>query len=148
RVGGNVERSFVERSSRLSEDARRVLLFVAAGDPADSDAVWAAFEAAGISSEAVLEAQRHGLLAAGSRLDFCHPLARAAVYHVAAPASRRGGHAGLAAAAGRPPLSHPLGGYAAHNVAAPASRRAVHPALAATASPPDRRAWHRAAASS
>src|SRR4029453_13346223 len=79
RVGGNVERSFVERSSRLSEDARRVLLFVAAGDPADSDAVWAAFEAAGISSEAVLEAQRHGLLAAGSRLDFCHPLARSAV---------------------------------------------------------------------
>jgi DNA-binding CsgD family transcriptional regulator len=113
RVGGNVERSFVERSSRLSKDARRVLLFVAAGDPADSDAVWAALEAAGISSEAVLEAQRQGLLAAGSRLDFCHPLARSAVY----------------------------------NVAAPASRRAVHAALAAAASHPDRRAWHRAAAS-
>jgi DNA-binding CsgD family transcriptional regulator len=113
RVGGNVERSFVERSSRLSEDARRVLVFAAAGDPADSDAVWAALEAAGISSEAVMEAQRHGLLAAGSRLDFCHPLARSAVY----------------------------------NVAPPASRRAVHAALAATASHPDRRAWHRAAAS-
>jgi DNA-binding CsgD family transcriptional regulator len=91
-VSVRVERGFLERSSRLSPEARRALLYAAAGDPAESDATWAALEAEGIPREAVTESENAGLLVHGSRLDFCHPLARSALYQSAAPAERRAAH--------------------------------------------------------
>jgi DNA-binding CsgD family transcriptional regulator len=113
----SVERSFLERSSRLSANARRALLFAAAGDPTDSAAIWIALEGEQISADAVAEAQAEGLLVRGRRLDFCHPLARSAIWQGAPPGRRRAAHAALAATATQP------------------DRRAWH--LAAAASGPD-----------
>ena len=118
-VGESVERSFLERSSRLSADARRALLFAAAGDPTESEAIWAALEREQISTDAVSEAQGGGALVRGRRLDFCHPLARSAIAQAAPPAKLRATHAALAATARRP------------------ERRAWH--LAAAAEGPDER---------
>jgi DNA-binding CsgD family transcriptional regulator len=101
-VSESVERRLLERSSRLSADARRALLFAAAGDPTESEAIWAALEGEQISADAVSEAQSEGLLVRGRRLDFCHPLARSAIWHAAPPAERRTVHAALAATAMRP----------------------------------------------
>ena len=101
-VGKSVERSFLERSSRLSADARRALLFAAAGDPTESEATWAALEREQISSGAISEAQEEGLLVRGRRLEFCHPLARSAISQAAPPAELRAAHAGLAATARLP----------------------------------------------
>jgi hypothetical protein len=71
-VGESVERSFLERSSRLSADARQALLFAAAGDPNEPDAIWAALEGEQVSADAISEGQAEGLLVRGHRLDFCH----------------------------------------------------------------------------
>ena len=101
-VGEGVERSFLERSSRLSADARRALLIVAAGDPSESDAIWAALESGRISVAAVSEAQAEGLLARGHRLGFCHPLARHAISQAAPPVELRAAHAALAGTATLP----------------------------------------------
>ena len=100
-VSESVERRLLERSSHLSAPARRALLFTAAGDPTESEGIWAALEEEEISPDAVSEAQAEGLLVRGRRLDFCHPLARSAIWHAAAPADRRAVHAALAATAVR-----------------------------------------------
>jgi DNA-binding CsgD family transcriptional regulator len=116
-VGESVERSFLERSARLSADARRALLLAAAGDPTESEAIWAALEVEQISEDAVSEAQAAGLLVRGRRLEFSHPLARSAITQGAPPARLRAAHTALATTATRQ------------------ERRAWH--LAAAASGPD-----------
>jgi DNA-binding CsgD family transcriptional regulator len=93
-VGPGVERLFLERVKALKEDAQRALLLVAAGDPGDPDALFDAL-AAGVDQESVRAAEEAGLLRPG-RLEFCHPLARSAVYQGARPGERRAAHAALA----------------------------------------------------
>ena len=102
----------------LSPEARRTLLLIAAGDPNDPDALWAALEKEGLHAGALAEARSAGLLGL-ERLEFCHPLARSAVYQLARPADRRAAHAALSTATAEP------------------DRRAWH--LAAAACGPDER---------
>ncbi|TMK79736.1 MAG: helix-turn-helix transcriptional regulator [Actinobacteria bacterium] len=95
-VGKAVERAFLERSSQLSAGAQHALLLVAASDPGEPEALWAALESEGIDAASLAEAERAGLLARGKRVDFSHPLARSALYHSAMPAERRAAHLTLA----------------------------------------------------
>src|SRR6266852_1591347 len=95
-ISREIERGFSERARLLPRDARRVVLIVAAGSPADEDAVWLAFEREGLGEEAVAAATSAGLLAR-DRLEFSHPLARSAVYQAARAKDRRSAHATLAA---------------------------------------------------
>jgi hypothetical protein len=95
-VGVAVERAFLERSARLSARAQRALLLVAASNPDEPEALWAALEADGIRADSLAEAERVRLLTPGRRLDFAHPLARSALYQAAAPADRRAAHGLLA----------------------------------------------------
>lgn len=95
-VGSSVEHAFLLRSSRLSRDAQRALLVVAASDPAEPEALWAALESEAIGSDPLTEAEEAGLLVRGSRLTFTHPLARSALYQAATPAERRAVHRTLA----------------------------------------------------
>ena len=93
-LGVGVERAFLDRVGALNEDAQRGLLLVAAGDPADAETLWRALAASGLDA-AIEEAEAAALLFP-RRLQFCHPLARSAVYERARPAERRAAHALLA----------------------------------------------------
>jgi DNA-binding CsgD family transcriptional regulator len=114
-VSEAVERTFLERSSRLSADARRALLLVAVSGSDAPEALWAALDLEQISADSLGEAERAGLIVQGRRPDFSHPLARSAIYHGAPPAERRAAHRVLAASATEP------------------DRGAWHEAMAATA---------------
>ncbi len=99
-----VERTYLRRLSEVSEDARRVLLLMAASGMAGPDLVRRAADRLGLRHEAVEEAEAAtGLVVARGRgLDFVHPLAAAAVYHAASPAARRAAHRALAAVMSEP----------------------------------------------
>ncbi len=102
-VGRAVERAFLQRSSRLSAPAQRaLLLLVAASDPGEQEALWAALESEGKTDEALAEAERAGFLTRGSRLELSHPLARSALYQAASPAERRSAHKALGSATRAP----------------------------------------------
>jgi DNA-binding NarL/FixJ family response regulator len=100
-VGAEIERAFLGRVDALSGEAQRALLLVAAGDVGDPDTLWQALAAAGLDGDAVEEGEESGLLLPG-QLQFCHPLARSAVYQGARPAERRAVHAALAGASTEP----------------------------------------------
>lgn len=100
-VAAEIERSFLARANALSGAAQRALILVAAGDPSDADALWRALAAERLDHEAVPEVEQAGLLLSG-RLEFCHPLARSAIYQIARPADRRAAHARLADATDEP----------------------------------------------
>lgn len=117
-VSAEIQSAFLQRTTGLSDDAREALLLVAAGEPDDPDALWSALERRSLSGASLAEAADAGLLTQDGP-DFCHPLARSAIYQAARPAARRAAHAALAEATAR---SH---------------RRAWH--LAAAADAPDER---------
>ncbi len=96
-VGAEIERAYGERVRALSEQARNALLLVAAGDPGDPDGLSQALTNASIGRPALAESEDAGLLMP-ERLEFCHPLARSAVYQLATPGNRRAAHTALAAA--------------------------------------------------
>jgi DNA-binding CsgD family transcriptional regulator len=100
-VGAEIERAFLARARPLSREAQRALLLVAAGDPGDAETLSEALSAAMLDAEPVAEAEDAGLLRPG-HLDFCHPLARSAIYRTARPRDRRAAHAALAAASVAP----------------------------------------------
>ena len=114
-VSEAVERTFLERASRLSADARRALLLVAVSGSDAPEVLWTALELEHISADSLGEAERAGLIVQGRRPDFSHPLARSAIYHGAPPADRRAAHRVLAASTTEP------------------DRGAWHEAMAATA---------------
>jgi DNA-binding CsgD family transcriptional regulator len=91
-VGERVQRSFLQRASSLSEDARWALLLAAADDSPEVHRLGRRASLAGFE-----EAEAASLIALhGDRIVFRHPLVRASVYHGATPASRRSAHAALA----------------------------------------------------
>jgi DNA-binding CsgD family transcriptional regulator len=94
----SVERAYLRRADGLSENARRVLLVMAASGSADLRVVRRAAAAQALSSTDVDVAEAaSGLIRhRGDRVEFVHPLARAAIYHAASPADRRAAHAALA----------------------------------------------------
>jgi DNA-binding CsgD family transcriptional regulator/predicted ATPase len=116
-VSARVERAFLTRVDRLSEETQTLLLVAAADDSGELATVLRASAHLGASVEALDEAEQAGLAHAHeTRLELRHPLVRSAVYQ-AAPLSRR---------------------QAAHRALASVLDRDVDA---------DRRAWHRAAAS-
>jgi len=118
-VATTVERAYLRRAVGLPEGARRALLLMAAAGSADLAAIHRAGDVLGLQAPDVhaAEATTGLVVERGGRLEFVHPLARAAVYHAAPPADRREAHRALAAVATDPD---------------DADRRAWHLAAAAT----------------
>ncbi|RDG38775.1 AAA family ATPase [Streptomyces corynorhini] len=116
-VPSRIERSFRDRLSGLSDGARS-LLTVASADPiGDPGLLWPAARRLGLDIRAAgADATATGLIEFSTRVSFCHPLARSAVYRAAAAEERRTAHRALAE------VTDPV-------------------------TDPDRRAWHRAQAS-
>jgi DNA-binding CsgD family transcriptional regulator len=98
-VATSVERAYLRRVSALSGDGRRALLLLAASGSSDTSLVRRAALAMGLSAGAVEEAEGAAIVEPrGDRLEFVHPLARAAIYHSASPPERRSAHRALSAA--------------------------------------------------
>jgi DNA-binding CsgD family transcriptional regulator/predicted ATPase len=116
-VSARVERAFLARVDRLSEQTQTLLLVAAADDTGELATVLRAAAQLGATAEALDSAEQAGLAhVRGTRLELRHPLVRSAVYQ-AAPLSKR---------------------QAAHRALASVLDDEVDA---------DRRAWHRAAAS-
>jgi DNA-binding CsgD family transcriptional regulator/tetratricopeptide (TPR) repeat protein len=100
-VTERVERVFLDRARRLSDDAQTLLLVAAADDSARLATVLQAGEVLGADPEALAEVERSGLVtvtdsAADQVVAMRHPLVRSAVYSAAPTAERRRAHAALA----------------------------------------------------
>jgi DNA-binding CsgD family transcriptional regulator len=100
-----IENSFARRFSQLPPDTRRLLLIASAESLGDVVLVMRAAERLGISLEAMAPATAAGLIDAGPRLRFRHPLARSAVYGEASAEDRRAVHRALAEAIDPDPAS-------------------------------------------
>ncbi|HWO63120.1 MAG TPA: AAA family ATPase [Umezawaea sp.] len=96
-VPSRVERGFQARLAGLSADAR-LLLVVASADPTgDPGLLWPAARLLDLDVVAAgAEATATGLVEFSTRVRFCHPLARSAVYRAAAADQRRTAHRVLA----------------------------------------------------
>jgi DNA-binding CsgD family transcriptional regulator len=97
-VSSRIELSFQTRVAGLSTEARQLLIIAAADPVGDPALLWRAAEAAGLDVASARQAEPSGLVEFGTRVRFCHPLARSAVYHAASLDERRQAHHGLAAA--------------------------------------------------
>lgn len=96
-VTGTVERVFLNRARRLSDDAQQLLLVVAADDSARLATVLQATAALGADPGALTELEESGLVAvAEGHVTLRHPLVRSAVYSAAPSGQRRQVHAALA----------------------------------------------------
>ncbi|MGP2438647.1 AAA family ATPase [Streptomyces sp. JW3] len=96
-VPTRIERGFRARLAGLA-DAARLLLTVASADPTgDPGLLWPAARRLGLDpATAGAAATGTGLIEFGTRVRFCHPLARSAVYRAAPPALRHTAHRVLA----------------------------------------------------
>ena len=95
----SVERSYLRRADGLADGARHVLLLMSASGTAERALVRraaAALEIAPDDVERAEEAERLVRVIA-DRVEFVHPLARAAIYHSASAPQRRAAHRALAA---------------------------------------------------
>ena len=100
-VTGGVERVFAERAERLSQDAQRLLLLVAADDSAQPSVVRAAARHLGIDPDSLDEVERSGLVTVvEDQLELRHPLVRSAIYNGATSVARRAAHRALAESLG------------------------------------------------
>jgi DNA-binding CsgD family transcriptional regulator len=96
-VTQRIERVFLDRARRLSEDAQVVLLVVAADDSARAGVVAHAAQTLGADPDSLAELERSGLVTvAGDRITLRHPLVRSAMYAAAPSPDRRRAHAALA----------------------------------------------------
>jgi DNA-binding CsgD family transcriptional regulator len=101
-VTERIERVFLDRARRLSEDAQTMLLVASADDSSRLATVLQAAESLGADTGSLAELERSGLVAVtGGQLTLRHPLVRSAMYDSAASAERRRVHAALAAALNR-----------------------------------------------
>src|SRR6266545_4437809 len=120
RAGTAVEHGFLGRLAKLSSSTRRALLVVAASDVAEVGALSRALAVLGLDTQSLEPAEQLGLVTLASSVDFCHPLARSAIYAAAEAIDRSEAHGALAFAA---------------DAAGEADRQAWH--LAASARAPD-----------
>jgi DNA-binding CsgD family transcriptional regulator len=92
-----VERAFLHRCRRLSEQVQTLLLLAAADDTGRVDTLQAAASRLGVRAGAWEEAERSGLLTVtGDVAAVRHPLVRSAVYQAATSVERRHAHRALA----------------------------------------------------
>jgi tetratricopeptide (TPR) repeat protein len=115
-----VEHDFIRRLAPLPSSTRRALLVVAASDVRELRALSRALAVLGLDSPELQPAEQAGLVTLTSSVDFCHPLARSAIYGAADESERSQAHGALAVAA---------------EAAGESDRRAWH--LAAAARAPD-----------
>ncbi|MGI5231805.1 helix-turn-helix transcriptional regulator [Actinoallomurus sp. CA-142502] len=98
-VGPRLRRAFCARVEALEPSARALLLLAAAEDRGDRHVVHRAGSGWGVDTSTWEEVLRSGLIrASGARLEFRHPLIRAAVYDGAPFLERQAAHRALAAA--------------------------------------------------
>lgn len=94
-----VERAFLSRCRRLSEEAQSLLLVAAADDTGRVDTLRTAASRLGVRPAAWEESERSGLLiVTGDVAAVRHPLVRSAVYQAATSFERRQAHLALAVA--------------------------------------------------
>jgi DNA-binding CsgD family transcriptional regulator len=92
-----VERAFLDRCRRLSEQGQTLLLVAAADDTGRVDIVRQAAARCGVPATAWAEAERSGLLAVtGAGVAVRHALVRSAIYQAAGSVERRRAHRALA----------------------------------------------------
>ncbi|GAA5142182.1 LuxR family transcriptional regulator [Pseudonocardia adelaidensis] len=95
-LAGRLEQSFIQRIDSLPAETRRFLFVAAAEFVGDLTGLLRANDELGIDAEAVVPAERAGLIELGARVRFRHPLVRSAAYRAAPPDERRRAHAALA----------------------------------------------------
>jgi DNA-binding CsgD family transcriptional regulator len=100
RARSAVERILVRRLAQLPGSTRRAVLVAAASDVGELRDLSHALAVLGLDSEALDEAERAGVVTLGSSVEFCHPLARSAIYGAANDSDRSEAHGALAVAAG------------------------------------------------
>ena len=95
----SVERSYLRRADGLTDGTRRILQLMSASGVADLAVVRRAAGVLEIAAEDIERAEgTEGLVrVVADRVEFVHPLARAAIYHSASAAQRRAAHRALAA---------------------------------------------------
>ena len=94
-----VERTFLDRSRRLTSAAQALLLVAAADDYGQVAIIQGAATALDLGDEALAEAEDSGLVrVSGAELRLRHPLVRSAVYGAATVLQRQRVHGALAAA--------------------------------------------------
>lgn len=94
-----VERGYGDRIAGLSAAARLLLVAASADPTGDSGLLWQAAGLLGIDLPASsAEAAATGLAEFGTRVRFCHPLARSAVYRAGRAQERHAAHRALAEA--------------------------------------------------
>jgi len=98
-VPAKVSRAFLRRAEALDDSARRLLVLAAASDADDAVTLEHAATSMGLDLRALSAAEDAGLvtLQAG-RVQFRHPLARAAIYAGSSPEQRRAAHRAVARA--------------------------------------------------
>jgi DNA-binding CsgD family transcriptional regulator len=97
-LDGLIDEHFAPRLEALPSDTRRLLLVAAAEPTGDPGVMLRAGDRLGIARSTLRPAENAGLLEVGARVRFCHPVARATVYHAASPEARREAHQALAEA--------------------------------------------------
>jgi DNA-binding CsgD family transcriptional regulator len=96
-LAAGIERSFRRRLLSLPPRAAAALVVAAASQRDDLGVIMRAIAARGLEAGALDAAERAGLVAtAEGRLEWRHPLLRAAVYQGASPSERRSAHRALA----------------------------------------------------
>ncbi|HEY3653175.1 MAG TPA: AAA family ATPase [Streptosporangiaceae bacterium] len=95
-LSARIEQGFQQRLEALPPDTRSLLLVAAAEPTGDPVLIWQAAGQLGIPATATAAAQADGLLQAGTRVRFRHPLVRSAVYSAASLEERRAAHRALA----------------------------------------------------
>jgi DNA-binding CsgD family transcriptional regulator len=95
-VPNRIERSFQARLADLPADARLLLTVASAEPTGDPTLLWAAVGKLGIDVGAGGAAEASGLVEFGTRVRFCHPLARSTVYRAADAGQRHTAHRVLA----------------------------------------------------
>jgi len=117
-LSDGIEENFRRRLAALPEETRLLLLIAAADPLGEPTIVWRAAERLGVRAEAGAPAEEAGLCEFGARVQFRHPLVRAAAYTTGPLPERRRAHAAIAEVT---------------DAEADPDRRAWHHALAAVA---------------
>ncbi len=98
-VQTSVELMYRRRIDALDATERSMLMLAAADESGELPVIDAAAATLGLDLHALEAAERAGLISIGpGRVEFCHPLARAAAYRACSPGERRAAHGALAGA--------------------------------------------------
>jgi DNA-binding CsgD family transcriptional regulator len=98
-VPAAIARAYARRAQELEEPARALLVLLAAGNGGELSAIERAAAGMGVDIAGIAAAEQAGFVrVSAGRVEFTHPLARAAIYGEATPSQRREAHRALAGA--------------------------------------------------